>query len=134
MAQDRKRKIYFQDAGYGGHLGFLIGMILAMFSLQITPILRPKFKSLSDKEKKLNIDFKNGGCGSYLGFPIKTISVVFVYKLPLPSFGSIGLSSQEKKFKVHFSRLPPWQPSWNFVSLFGCTPAGRASGSLTAPA
>ena len=27
-------KIGFQDGGYGGHFGFLIGMILAIFHLQ----------------------------------------------------------------------------------------------------
>ena len=28
-AQEKKRKIDFQDGGHGGHLGFPIGMILA---------------------------------------------------------------------------------------------------------
>ena len=39
-AQEKKRKIDFQD---GGHLGFPIGMILAIFDLQITPMLPTKF-------------------------------------------------------------------------------------------
>ena len=35
-----KRKIDFQD---GGHLGFPIGTILAIFDLQVTPMLPSKF-------------------------------------------------------------------------------------------
>ena len=31
--QEKKRKIDFQDGGHGGHLGFPIGMILAIFDL-----------------------------------------------------------------------------------------------------
>ena len=36
-----KQKIDFQD---GGHLGFLIGMILAIFDLQVTTMLPTKFR------------------------------------------------------------------------------------------
>ena len=32
--QEKKRKIDFQDGCHGGHLGFLIGTILAIFDLQ----------------------------------------------------------------------------------------------------
>ena len=35
--------IYRQDDGHGGHLGFLIGTIIAIFDLQVTPILPTKF-------------------------------------------------------------------------------------------
>ena len=38
--QEKKRKIDFQD---GGHLGFLIGTILAIFDLQVTQMLPSKF-------------------------------------------------------------------------------------------
>ena len=38
-ALEKKRKIDFQDGGHGGHLGFPIGMILAIFDLQVTPML-----------------------------------------------------------------------------------------------
>ena len=41
--QEKERKIYFQDGGHGGHLGFQIGMILAIFYLQVTPMLPSKF-------------------------------------------------------------------------------------------
>ena len=38
-----KRKIDFQDGGPGGHLGFLIGTILAIFELQVTLMVPSKF-------------------------------------------------------------------------------------------
>ena len=41
--QEKKRKIDFQDGGHGGHLGFLIGTILAIFDLQVTLIVPSKF-------------------------------------------------------------------------------------------
>ena len=40
LVQEKKRKIDFQDSG---HLGFPIGMILAIFALQVTPMLPTKF-------------------------------------------------------------------------------------------
>ena len=39
-----KRKIDFQDAGHGGHLGFSIGMILLIFYLQVTLLLSTKYR------------------------------------------------------------------------------------------
>ena len=36
-------KVDFQDGGHGGHLGFPIGMILAIFDLQVTSMLPSKF-------------------------------------------------------------------------------------------
>ena len=39
--QEKKQKIDFQD---GGHLGFQIGMILAIFDLQVTPMFPSKFE------------------------------------------------------------------------------------------
>ena len=37
--QEKKQKIDFQDGGHGGHLGFPIGTILAIFVLQVIPLL-----------------------------------------------------------------------------------------------
>ena len=39
----KKFKIHFQEEVCGGHLGFSIGMILAIFDLQATPILPTNF-------------------------------------------------------------------------------------------
>ena len=43
LSVQEKRKIDFQDGGHGGHLGFPIGTILAIFDLQVTPMLPSKF-------------------------------------------------------------------------------------------
>ena len=43
-AQEKKRKIVYQDGGHGGHLGFPIGTILAIFDLQVTPMLPTKYR------------------------------------------------------------------------------------------
>ena len=48
--QEKKRKIDFQD---GGHLGFPIGMIWAIFDLQVTLMLPTKFQ--------VNWPFGSGG-------------------------------------------------------------------------
>ena len=44
LVQEKKRKIDFQDRGDGGHLGFPVETILAMFDLQVTPMLPIKFQ------------------------------------------------------------------------------------------
>ena len=41
--REEAKKIDFQEGCRGGHLGFPIGMILAIFDLQVTPILPSKF-------------------------------------------------------------------------------------------
>ena len=41
--QEKKRKIDFQDGFHGCHLGFPIGMILAIFDVPVTTILPIKF-------------------------------------------------------------------------------------------
>ena len=41
--QKKKRKIDFQDGCHGGHLGYPIGMILAIFHLQVTSMSPNKF-------------------------------------------------------------------------------------------
>ena len=42
--QEKKRKIDFQDGGHGGHFGFPTGTILAVFNLQVTPMLPTKYR------------------------------------------------------------------------------------------
>ena len=41
--QEKKQKIDFQDGCHGSHLGFPIGTILAIFDLQVTPMLPTMF-------------------------------------------------------------------------------------------
>ena len=43
LSVQKKRKIDFQDGCHGGHLGFPIGTILAIFDLQVTQMLPSKF-------------------------------------------------------------------------------------------
>ena len=43
LVQREHFKIDFQDGGHGGHLGFSIGMILAIFDLQTALILSTIF-------------------------------------------------------------------------------------------
>ena len=42
--KEKKRTIDFQDDRHGGHLGFPIGTILAIFDLQGTTVLPTKFE------------------------------------------------------------------------------------------
>ena len=44
IVQENKWKIDFQDGHRDSHLGFLIRMILAIFALQVTPMLPTKFQ------------------------------------------------------------------------------------------
>ena len=79
--QEKKRKIDFQDGGHGRHLGFPIGTILAIFDLQVTPMLPSKF-GLSVQEKKRKIDFQDGRHG-HLGFATSTILAIFNLQVTL---------------------------------------------------
>ena len=60
-------KIDFQDGCHCDHLGFLIRGFLAIFNLQITPLLPTKFQVNwpfgSEEAKK---DFQDGGPGGHL--------------------------------------------------------------------
>ena len=64
----KKKKIDFQDGCHGGHLRFPIKTILAIFDLQVTPMLPKSFKSVSFlvQEKKLKMDIQDGGHGGHL--------------------------------------------------------------------
>ena len=75
-----KRKIDFQDGGNGGHLGFPIGTILAVFDLQVTPMLSTKFRvngHLGLGVEAKYIYFQDGRHGGHLGFTICTIIAKF---------------------------------------------------------
>ena len=107
---EEAKKIDFQD---GCHLGIPIGMILAIFDLQVTLMLPSKFESigLSVQEKKGKIDFQDGGHGGHLGFPIGTILATFDLQvtLMLPSKFGVNWPFGSREAKNRFSR---WRPSW----------------------
>ena len=52
-------------------------MILAIYDLQVTPMLPTKF-GLSAQEMRQKIDFQDGG---NLGFPIRTILAIFALQV-----------------------------------------------------
>ena len=60
------RKIDFPDGRHGGYLGHPIGMILAIFDLQVSLML--------PTESQVSWPF---GQGDHLGFPIGTILAIF---------------------------------------------------------
>ena len=62
--KEKKRKIYFEDGRYCRHLGFPIGMTLAIFNLQVTAMFLTKFR--------VNWPFGSGEEANcvHLGFPI----------------------------------------------------------------
>ena len=65
--QEKKQKTDFQDGDNGGHPGFHIGTIFAIFYVQVTLMLPTKFQ--------VNSPF---GSTEDLGFPIGRI--FFIYK------------------------------------------------------
>ena len=77
--QVKKRKSNFQDGGHGGNQVFQIETILAIFALQVTPLLPIKFKSLglSVQEKKRKNKFLRWRPWDHLGFRIGTILTTF---------------------------------------------------------
>ena len=58
----KKKKKEFQDGHHDGDFGFLIGKILSVFDLQVTPMLPTKFRVNwpSVQEKKRKKDFQDG--------------------------------------------------------------------------
>ena len=96
-------KNIFLDGGHGGHLGFPIKMIFAIFIYKSPWCFLPSFKpvGLWVEERKRKIDFQDG---SYLGFQIGMILTTFypqVTPILPPNFKSAGLSVQ-KKWKIDF--------------------------------
>ena len=115
FSSGEETKIDFQD----GHLGFQIGMILAIYDLKVTQKLPTKFQ--------VNWPFGSGeeAKNRFLGFPIGRILAIFdphitpmlptKFQLNWP-FGS------GEEMKKRFLRWRPWQPSrisnQNYLSYF----------------
>ena len=115
--QEKKRKIDFQDGGHGGHLGFPIGTLLAIFDLQVTLMIPSKFGVNwpfgSGEEAK--IDFQDGGHGGHLGFMIGMILANFDLQVTqiLPTKFRVNWPfGSGEEAKNRFSRWRPWRPSW----------------------
>ena len=117
-AQEKKRKIDFQDGRHGCHFRFLISMILAIFDLQVTPMPPSKFgvNWPSVQENKRKIDFQDGCHGGHLGFPIGMILAIFDLQVTpmLPSkFGVNWCFGSGEEAKNRFSG---WRPSCKYVT------------------
>ena len=75
----REEDIKKQDGGFGGHLGFPITTISAIFDLEVILLLQCKFqlKSPMVLEDKTKTGFQDGSCGGHLGFLIGKILNTF---------------------------------------------------------
>ena len=113
----------------GGHLGFLIWMILAIFLISKSPqCFLPSFESvgLSVQEKKRKIDFQDGHHWGHLGFPIGIILAIFDLQFTLMFLTKFRVNwpfSSEEEAKNRCSRWlpcrrPPWISDWNDFNYF----------------
>ena len=108
LVQEKKQKIDFQHGRHGSHLWFLIGMILAVFDLQVTQMLPTKFWvnwpfGSGEEVKNRFSRWLPWRPSSF--YDRHDFSYFFIYKSPwcfLPSLESTGLSVQEKKRKIDF--------------------------------
>ena len=74
--QEKNRKKDFQDGGHGSHHEFRIVTILAIFDLQVTPMLPTKFQ-LAFWFRRSKNKFSNWHHVGYLGFPIGMTLAIF---------------------------------------------------------
>ena len=92
-------------------------MILAIFDLQVTPMLPTKLRVNwpFGSGKKRKIDFQDGCYGAHLGFPIRTILAIFVLQVTpmLPTKFRVNRPlGSGKEAKNRFSRWLSWRPFW----------------------
>ena len=110
---------WFQDGGYGGHFGFPIGMILAIFHLHVNLLLHCKFKLNSPCGLREDVQnkFSIWQLWCHLGFPIDKIlahfdpEVVLLLQSKFPLKWTKDLGRDVKNW---FSRRWLWRPSWIF--------------------
>ena len=94
------------------NLGFLIGITLAIFDLQVISSFLLSFESvgLSVQEKKRKMHCQDDGRGGHLGFPIETILAIFdpqvAQKLPTRFRVNWPFGSGEEAQ----SRVSRWRP------------------------
>ena len=113
LSFQKNRKIDFQDGGHGSHHEFRIVTILAIFDLQVTPMLPTKFQ--------VNWPFSSGEAKNrfskwrqFNGFSIRTILTVFFLQVaPMlhTKFQVSWLFSSGEEAKNRLSRWQPLQPS-----------------------
>ena len=134
----------WEYGGHGGHLGFPIGTILAIFYLQVilitklyvnwpfvsggdvqdTQFFLPSCKSIgpSVQGMKQNIDFHDCSHGDCLGFPTGTILAIFDLCQPYVSYQVGWPFGSGEEAKNRFSRWWPrrlsWISDWNDFRFF----------------
>ena len=121
LVQEKKQKIDFQDGCHGSHLGFPIRTILAIFDLQVTPMLPTMFGVnwlLGSGEEAKNrfsrwLPWRPSWISNRHNF--RMILAIFDLQVTqmLPSkFGVNWPYGSGKEAKNRFSRWLPWRPSW----------------------
>ena len=98
-------------------LGFTIGMILAIFDLQVTQMLPTKFgvNWLFGSGEEAKNRFSRWLHGAHPGFTIGMILAIFDLQVTpmLPTkFGVNWPFGSGEEVKNRFSRWLPWRPSW----------------------
>ena len=116
LVLEKKFKIDIQDGRHGGHLGFSICTILAIFNLTVTSGLQMKVSNQLAFRLRGRITkyiFKSVP-GSYFGFPIGTIKIFSTYKLPYTSYEGLNQLSIPFRRRVQniFLRWEWWWLSW----------------------
>ena len=113
--QEKKQKLDLQDGHHGGHLGFQIRTILAIFDLQVTLILLTKFRVSWPFCSGEKLDLQDGRHGGHLGFPIgKTLAIFYLQVTPmLPTKLRVN-----KPFGSDEAKNRSWISNWNNFSYF----------------
>ena len=110
----KKFKIDFQDGDCGDNLGFPIGTTLAIFDLQVTPILPTTFRViLPFISGECKIDFQDGGRGGQLRLRIGTIYFDLQVTLILPTkFRITWPIGSREEIQYKSSRWRGWLSFW----------------------
>ena len=110
-----KHKIDFQDGGHGGHLGFPIQMILAIFDLQVNLILPTEFQ-VSWLLGSKDVQFRFSRWLLWRPSWILSRMILAVFDLQtapiLPTMFWVNWPFRSWEDQKTFSRWPPWGPSW----------------------
>ena len=125
LVQEKKFKIDFQD---GHHLGFPIGMIWAIFDLQVTPMLPTKSFGSGEEAKNRFWRWPPSWIGTILAISDLQVTPMLPTKFRVNwPFGS-GVEAKNR-----FSRWPPWISNGNNFSYFWSTSHLDASYQVSSP-
>ena len=103
----RRSKLDFPDSSHGGHFGFQIGTILALFNLQVTLMFLSRFKSIcffgSGEKAKNRFSRWRLWWPSWI-FDRTYLFILYLQVTPMlpTNFNLIGLLVKEKVLKIYF--------------------------------